>query len=73
MDEALNYRMTGGSFNKRVRVLSTMHLVFNETAQRFVVKNDSDGRTYASGFATVDEAVKSCEREDMRRMGLLEA
>lgn len=69
--EEMNYRMTGGSFCKRVRLLSTMTISFNETAQRYIVKNDSDGRTHMSGLSSVAEAVALCEREDMRRMGFL--
>ena len=62
-----NYEITGGQMAVTKRRLQTMFIVFNETAQRFVVKNDADGRTYAAGFASVDEAVAHCLGEDRRR------
>ena len=65
--EALNIITTEGQFAVERRRLQTMTIVFNETAQRYVVKNDSDGRTYAAGFSSIDEAVKACKVEDERR------
>jgi hypothetical protein len=63
----MNFTTTDGQFNARIRRLQTMTISFNETAQRFVVRNDSDDRLCGSGFVSVDEAVKSCKNEDERR------
>lgn len=68
--EAMNYKDSGGSFSKRVRVLQTFTIHFNEVSDRYTVTDDRDGRTAGAGFATHADAVRAFERTDYARYGV---
>lgn len=56
--EQLNIVETGGMFGHKRR-LPTFTIGFNETAQRYTVRDDQSGQLVGSGYAKIEDAVRA--------------
>lgn len=65
-----NYRMSGGSFNKRVRVLQTFSIHHDKTNNNYYVTDDKNGRKVGFGLKSVDDAIKMFKHQDEWRTRL---
>ena len=64
----LNYTLSGGMINAKVRRLQTMTIHLDEVTGRFYVTDDKfNGRIRSGGHATIEAAVKLNKAADERR------
>ena len=66
--DPLNWRRSGGQFDRMVRRLQHFTIVLNPINGRYLVKDDRNGETIGAGYKTPEEAVKAYETYDYRRI-----